>query len=96
MIVSSFEAIAMAGWLCVFQLRVLEIMDEAKDGDTLTLGDFIRHPRTDGIFDRGQMIGDGIEKLCEVCLETIHAIHPERLEIIQDGEHKHYVILRKD
>lgn len=95
MIVSSYEAIAMAGWLCVFQLRALEIIEESEEGKSLTLGDFIKHPRTDGIFDRGQMIGDGIEKLCEVCLETIYSIHPEKLEIIQDANHRHYVILGK-
>jgi hypothetical protein len=84
----------MAGWACTFQLRALEIIDEQEDGTVMSIGDFLKHERVDGLFDREKRIGDGLEKLCEVALETISAIHPQKLEVIKDGDKvKHYVIL---
>jgi hypothetical protein len=94
-ILSSFEALAMVGWACAFQLRALEIIDEQEAGTVLTIGDFIRHERTEGIFDKGSKIGDGTEKLCEIALETIHSIHPEKLEIIKNETTREYVVLGK-
>ena len=93
MILSSYETLALVGWACVFQLRALEVIEDQEAGTTLTLGDFVKDERVEGLFDKGRKLGDGTEKLCEIALETIHSIYPHKLEIIKDGDRTHYVIL---